>query len=308
MDHRHAQSCPRSGPPAGHRRALDRARLRPFASPVRRSAGRRLGPESCDGGCRSFGQGTARIGRYDRCQCGNRDVDLRPPSGRERGHRTSARASPGGGGPPQDRGGEGVFQRKMNRSFFGTDGIRGPYGGPVVNEAFATRLGAAVGRWLGARSPMRPSPIGVLIGWDTRRSGRSLADAVALGLASEGWLSVALGVVPTPAIARAVRGSGAVLGVVITASHNPASDNGFKLFDGDGRKLTDAEEAEIEERLPGPAEAIGPSAGSGGVSRKTAMREGPDLYSGPDCAADYIAAARAILPPGVLRGWRIALD
>ena len=196
----------------------------------------------------------------------------------------------------------------MNRSFFGTDGIRGPYGGPVVNEAFATRLGAAVGRWLGARSPMRPSPIGVLIGWDTRRSGRSLADAVALGLASEGWLSVALGVVPTPAIARAVRGSGAVLGVVITASHNPASDNGFKLFDGDGRKLTDAEEAEIEERLPGLAEAIGPSAGSGGVSRKTAMREGPDLYSGSDCAADYIAAARAILPPGALRGWRIALD
>jgi phosphoglucosamine mutase len=92
--------------------------------------------------------------------------------------------------------------------------------------------------------------------------------------------------------------------VVITASHNSASDNGFKLFDGDGRKLTDAEEADIENRLPGPAESVRP-----GLSAwQPAGRTGAGSFRLSDSAADYIAAARAVLPAGALKGWRIALD
>ncbi|MGD1032787.1 MAG: phosphoglucosamine mutase [Opitutaceae bacterium] len=185
----------------------------------------------------------------------------------------------------------------MNRIYFGTDGIRGPFGGPVINEAFARRFGIAVGRWLvtqppgGQRDgPARPSQE-ILIGWDTRRSGEPLADAIAHGLASAGWLPVSLGVLPSPAIARAVQRSGAAMGIVVTASHNPASDNGFKLFASGGRKLADAEESEIEESLPDMADA-----GGRGFSRAR------------DCAAEYVSAARALLPGGALKGWRMALD
>jgi phosphoglucosamine mutase len=199
----------------------------------------------------------------------------------------------------------------MNRDYFGTDGIRGPYGGPIINEAFATRLGVSVGRWLKTRSMAQGGGGGhrsneVLVGWDTRFSGKSLADAIALGLASEGWLPVSLGVLPTPAIAWAVRKSGAVLGVVITASHNPASDNGFKFFEGDGRKLTDAEEAEIETVLANLAEKSDP--GSDRVRWKESNRAGSGISQPSEIAADYIAAARAVLPARALVGWRIALD
>src|SRR5688572_21780999 len=105
----------------------------------------------------------------------------------------------------------------MERQYFGTDGVRGPYGGPLVNESFAARLGAAAGHWAGGRGT-------VFIGRDTRASGESLVAAVAAGLASAGLTPVSLGVLPTPAVARAVRRQDAVLGVVITASHNPAAD------------------------------------------------------------------------------------
>lgn len=171
----------------------------------------------------------------------------------------------------------------MKRIYFGTDGVRGPYGGPVVNEAFASRLGEAAGRWVGNGGR-------VLIGRDTRASGESLMKAVAAGLAAAGLEPVSLGVLPTPAVARAVRLSGAALGVVITASHNPASDNGIKFFAGSGIKLTDEDEARIESLLPtAPCAPIGELPVSDGV-------------------ADYIAAATVLLPAKSLTGWRIVLD
>ena len=111
----------------------------------------------------------------------------------------------------------------MTRKYFGTDGVRGPYGGPLINENFAARLGAAAAASVG-------KPGRVLIGRDTRASGASLEAAVARGLRSGGLDPVTLGVVPTPAVARAVKNGRAVLGVVITASHNPAADNGIKFF------------------------------------------------------------------------------
>lgn len=172
----------------------------------------------------------------------------------------------------------------MSRQFFGTDGVRGPYGGPVINEAFAARLGFAAARWLG-----RPGR--VLLGRDTRASGQSLLAAVAAGLRAGGVEPVSLGVVPTPAVSRAVRNEGAVLGAVITASHNPATDNGIKFFGPGGLKLTDEQELAIERLLP--AETFAAASGALSVI---------------DAGAAYIAAAQALAPAGSLQGWRIVLD
>jgi phosphoglucosamine mutase len=171
----------------------------------------------------------------------------------------------------------------MKRLYFGTDGVRGPYGGPVVNEAFAARLGEAAGRWAGGRGR-------VLIGRDTRESGESLMRAVAAGLAAAGMTPVSLGILPTPAVARAVRQGDASLGVVITASHNPAADNGIKFFGGAGIKLTDDDEVRIESLLPDTCTAPLP------------------MIEARDVVTAYIESATALLPAEALNGWRVVLD
>lgn len=180
----------------------------------------------------------------------------------------------------------------MKRQYFGTDGVRGAYGGPVINEAFATRLGEAAARWLMAKDKQSTESCRVLIGRDTRESGEVLSRAIAAGLAAGGVRPLSLGILPTPAVARAVRSERAALGVVITASHNPASDNGIKFFGPAGSKLTDEDELAIERLLPARA-----------ASEPLAL-----LGSGPGATADYIAAATALLPAGALRGWRVTLD
>jgi phosphoglucosamine mutase len=176
----------------------------------------------------------------------------------------------------------------MIRSYFGTDGVRGPYGGPVINEDFAARLGLAAALWAAAPGSR------VLIGRDTRASGPSLVGAIAAGLRAGGLDPVDMGVCPTPALARAVRAGGARLGVVITASHNPASDNGIKFFNSGGLKLTDAEEAAIEARLPAP----------------DAVPAWRDTTACPvaDGIADYIADLAALLPADSLAGWPVVID
>ena len=174
----------------------------------------------------------------------------------------------------------------MKRSYFGTDGVRGPYGGPVINEAFAEKLGRAAASWLKIKGS-------VLIGRDTRESGVSLEAALARGLRAGGAAPVSLGVLPTPAVARAVVKQSAVLGVVITASHNPAGDNGIKFFGPGGVKLTDEDELAIEARL---VEA--PAGESANVPLKTV--EG--------ASADYVQICTSLLPEGSLAGWRVVLD
>src|SRR5580704_4717298 len=131
----------------------------------------------------------------------------------------------------------------MQRNYFGTDGVRGVYGGPLINEAFAFRLGAAGARWLEKKGIRRGH---VLIGRDTRSSGASLALAMGAGFIEGGARPEVLGIVPTPAVSGAVQARGAGMGAVITASHNPSTENGFKLFGPKGEKLTDDEELEIE--------------------------------------------------------------
>lgn len=197
----------------------------------------------------------------------------------------------------------------MSRHYFGTDGVRGLYGGPVVNEEFAARLAQAAVQWLKSGGERRGLPHGeqkarrgsdhredaavgrVLIGRDTRASGAALEAAVARGLSAAGADAISLGVLPTPAVARAVRASGARLGVVITASHNPAADNGIKFFGPSGVKLTDLDENVIESFL-----AAAVNGGSQPLVHETGAVQA------------YIDAALAILPAGALRGWKIALD
>ncbi|HEX3729269.1 MAG TPA: phosphoglucosamine mutase, partial [Opitutaceae bacterium] len=173
----------------------------------------------------------------------------------------------------------------MTRRYFGTDGVRGAYGGAAVNEAFFARLGAAAAAWTGKSGA-------VLIGRDTRFSGPALAEALALGLRAGGLEPQSLGVLPTPAVARAVREAGAVLGAVVTASHNPAADNGVKFFRGDGRKLTDEDEARIEALLPAEAPA-----GKGAAL--------PENRGGLKA---YVTAVSRLLPAGALGGWKVVLD
>lgn len=190
----------------------------------------------------------------------------------------------------------------MKREFFGTDGIRGLYGGPVINEAFAARLGAAAAVWLKGSAARAPAGIDrrassrrkVFIGRDTRYSGPALESAVAAGLSAGGAEPYSLGVLPTPAVARAVRTGGAALGVVITASHNPATDNGIKFFATNGAKHTDEEELAIERLLADtrPADRYPPVA----------------LPAGPDAVSDYIATVSSLMLPFSLSGWRIVLD
>ncbi|MDP1580027.1 MAG: phosphoglucosamine mutase [Candidatus Didemnitutus sp.] len=175
-----------------------------------------------------------------------------------------------------------------SRKYFGTDGVRGAYGSEVMNEQFAWRLGVAAGRYVKS-NPGNSTE--VYLGRDTRASGESLERALAAGLATTGVTALSLGVVPTPAVSLALRRMPAALGVVITASHNPACDNGIKFFGANGIKLTDDEEARIESLLPDSAETVGSVA----------------LPSFP-ARSHYIAATASLLPADALRGWKIVLD
>lgn len=170
----------------------------------------------------------------------------------------------------------------MKRLYFGTDGVRGPFGGPLINPEFAARLGQAAARWAGGSGR-------VIIGRDNRISGPVLQEAIAAGLSAGGLTPVSLGVVPSPAVARAVRHSDAILGVMLTASHNPASDNGIKFFTTKGIKLTDADETAIEGLLPDAA----------------LWSEGMVL---PEVTSDYVESMSHLLPAKSLQGWRVVLD
>jgi phosphoglucosamine mutase len=123
---------------------------------------------------------------------------------------------------------------------FGTDGVRG-----VANRDLTPDLAMGLGR--AAAEPLTVGP--VLVGRDTRRSGAMLSAAFQAGVQSVGIDTVDVGVLPSGGIARLVADSDAVMGAVITASHNPAPDNGIKLLDGSGFKLSDAAEDAIAARL-----------------------------------------------------------
>jgi phosphoglucosamine mutase len=147
----------------------------------------------------------------------------------------------------------------MSRRFFGTDGVRGQANSYPMTAEMALRLGAAAGRYF---RQDRSRTHRVVIGKDTRLSGYMFESALTAGFTSTGMNVFLLGPVPTPAVGMLTPSMRADVGVMISASHNPAHDNGIKFFGPDGFKLSDAAEAEIERMTmegvePASAENIG---------------------------------------------------
>jgi phosphoglucosamine mutase len=180
------------------------------------------------------------------------------------------------------------------RTLFGTDGIRGTANRHPVTPETAFRLGRAAGHLLRGETA-RPR---FVIGRDTRLSGPMLESALVAGLNSTGADALLAGVVPTPAVACLVTELGAEGGVVISASHNPAPDNGLKLFGGDGYKLPDEVEERLEQLILTPEiDTIRPDgAAIGSVSTI------------PDAGERYGRIAKASVPGMSLHGLRIAVD
>lgn len=175
--------------------------------------------------------------------------------------------------------------------YFGTDGIRGRVGEAPITPEFALRLGHAAGAVL-ARSESGV----VVIGKDTRRSGYMLEAALQAGLIASGADVRLLGPMPTPGVAHLTQAIGACAGVVISASHNPHHDNGFKFFSARGEKLADAVELAIERALAGELSMVAPER-LGRAKRMT------------DADERYLAFVAASVPTGFrLDGLRIVLD
>ena len=135
----------------------------------------------------------------------------------------------------------------MPRKYFGTDGVRGTVGAYPIVPDFVVRLGYAAGKVL-ARHSKDEHPT-VLIGKDTRISGYMLEASLQAGFSSAGVDVVLCGPIPTPAVAYLTQALRLTAGVVISASHNPYTDNGIKFFSSEGMKLPDEIELEIEREL-----------------------------------------------------------
>lgn len=131
------------------------------------------------------------------------------------------------------------------RQLFGTDGIRGVAGEFPLTLESTYIIGHALGHDLARTHPGAR----VVIGQDTRESSRWIADRVMAGLASRGVQIESAGVITTPGVAYLARSRGFAAGVVISASHNPWTDNGIKIFSGDGYKLPDARELAVEREI-----------------------------------------------------------
>ena len=138
----------------------------------------------------------------------------------------------------------------MDRKYFGTDGIRDISNIGRMTPEIALKVGKAAGSYFIDGDHRHK----VIIGKDTRLSGYMIEPALTAGFISAGMDVVLVGPMPTPAIAMLTRSFRADLGVVISASHNPFHDNGIKLFDKIGLKLSDEVECEIEKRMQGVVE------------------------------------------------------
>ncbi len=177
----------------------------------------------------------------------------------------------------------------MTQRLFGTDGVRGANGTFPVCEEGAYRFGRAAALVLAGEGRR------VLVGRDTRPSGEGLSEALLAGLADGGSDTVDLGVVPTPAVAYHVAASGAAAGVAVSASHNPARDNGYKVFGAGGEKLPEAVEDRVEAAFGGGEMA--PSRCPGRRQRRFGAAE------------EYVDFAVGTVPREVnLRGLRVAVD
>jgi phosphoglucosamine mutase len=181
----------------------------------------------------------------------------------------------------------------MARKFFGTDGVRGRANSHPMTADMALRLGAAAGRFFRRDDSAQHR---VVIGKDTRLSGYMLENALTAGFTSTGMNVLLLGPVPTPAVGLLTPSMRADVGVMISASHNPAEDNGIKFFGPDGYKLSDAAEEEIEALL----EAGVTPAQARNIGRAKRIDDG---------RFRYVERVKGTFPAGLdLKGLRVVLD
>ena len=187
----------------------------------------------------------------------------------------------------RDRGGQ------MSRKLFGTDGVRGRANSYPMTAEMALRLGAAAGRYFRRKGEDHHR---VVIGKDTRLSGYMLENALTAGLTSTGMNVLLLGPVPTPAVGFLTRSMRADVGIMISASHNPAADNGIKFFGPDGFKLSDEAEAEIEAIVAGQIEPAQPQ----NIGRAKRIDDG---------RGRYVEYAKTTFPSGQrLDGLKVVID
>ncbi|MCM8529057.1 MAG: phosphoglucosamine mutase [Lentisphaeraceae bacterium] len=177
---------------------------------------------------------------------------------------------------------------------FGTDGIRGKANAYPITPDLALRLGKAIAAVFGAKGQGKTRAI---IGKDTRLSGYMLETALTSGLISMGMDVYLVGPMPTPAVAHLTKSMIADVGIMITASHNPAEDNGIKIFDGNGFKLPDEVEDNIENLL---------------LSDKEIQSDDPSkmgkAYRIDDAGGRYIEYAKNCIDSASLRGLKVVLD
>lgn len=176
--------------------------------------------------------------------------------------------------------------------YFGTDGVRG-----VANQELTPELAYKIGRCGGyvlTRQAKRPK---IVIGLDTRISGLMLEAALTAGLLSIGANVIRLGVVSTPCVAYLTRKLGADAGVMISASHNPVEDNGIKFFGGDGYKLLDDTELEIEALMDAAVDEL-PRPVGGGLGTVTEE---------PDAKLAYLEFLKGTVESS-FKGLKVVLD
>jgi phosphoglucosamine mutase len=186
---------------------------------------------------------------------------------------------------------------------FGTDGIRGPAGMEITAD-LALALGRAVGHQLADGNGT------VVLGRDTRRSGEMLSSALAAGLTGVGASALDLGVVTTPCLVQATTDAAVAAGIMVSASHNPAPDNGLKVVVA-GRKLPDAIEADLEALLANPAEIPWrPNEGIGRLRFDPAPIDGyrrhltdaaGDAFAGLRIAIDCANGSAGLIAPELFR-------
>lgn len=182
----------------------------------------------------------------------------------------------------------------MSRRYFGTDGIRGLANSHPMTSEVALKVGMAAGKVFQSGTHRHR----VVIGKDTRLSGYMLEAALMSGFTAVGMDVFLLGPMPTPAVAMLTRSLRADLGVMLSASHNPSHDNGIKLFDPDGYKLSDEMERHIEDLIDGDAKSLlAPAERIGRATRVESAQE------------RYIEFAKRTLPKNLrLDGLRIVID
>src|SRR5580692_12317911 len=185
----------------------------------------------------------------------------------------------------------------QGRKLFGTDGIRGVAGEFPLTVESTYLIGRALGHELIRATPRARA----VMGQDTRESSGWIADRVAGGLAAVGVEVHSAGVITTPGVAYLARARGFAAGVVISASHNPWTDNGIKVLSGDGFKLTDARELAIEKEI---FELLAKPGALGDTALKVA---GPSLPGEAELRKAYIESLAGSVSSD-LSGLRVLVD